>query len=107
MVKPKFQMMIRRTSYIQGKPNSKAEAIVKRKHIDEKQKQIQAAVNWCKENGKKGYAALQTGNFPLTKDRGTIDHRLIKNVNSKKEHLRILAPEEEQSIVEFIKNKDR
>ena len=56
---------------------------------------------------KKGYAALQTGNFPLIKDRGTIDHRLIKNVNSKKEHLRILAPEEERSIVEFIKNKNR
>ena len=47
-------MKIRRTSYhIQGKPNSKAEAIVKRKNIDEKEKQIQVAVNWCKENGKK------------------------------------------------------
>ena len=107
MVKPKFQMKIWRTSYhIQGKPSSKAEAIVKRKNIDEKEKQIQAAVNWCKENGKKGYAALQTGNFPLIKDRGTIDRTLIKNVNSKKEHLRILAPEEEQSVVEFIKNKN-
>ena len=108
MVKPKFQMKIRRTSYhIQGKPNSKAEAIVKRKNIDEKEKQIQATVNWCKENGKKGYAALQTGNFPLIKDRGTIDRRLIKNINCKKEHSRILAPEEEQLVVEFIKNKNR
>ena len=108
MVKPKFQMTIQRTSYhIQGKPNSKAEAIMERKNIYEKEKQIQAAVNWCKENGKKGYAALQTGNFPLIKDRGTIDRRLIKNVNSKKEHLRILAPEEERSVVEFIKNKNR
>ena len=100
MVKPKFQMAIQRTSYhIQGKPNSKAEAIVKRKNINEKEKQIQAAVNWCKENGKKGYAALQTGNFPLIKDRGTIDRMLIKNVNSKKKHLRILAPEEERLVV--------
>ena len=46
-------MKIQRTSYhIQGKPNSKAEAIVKRKNIDEKEKQIQAVVNWCKKNGK-------------------------------------------------------
>ena len=53
MVKPKFQIKIRRVSYhIQGKPNSKAEAIVKRKNIDEKEKQIQAVVNWCKKNGK-------------------------------------------------------
>ena len=80
---------------------------MKRKNIDEKEKQIQAAVNWCKENGKKQYAALQTGNFPPIKDRGTIDCWLIKNVNRKKEHLRILAPEEEQSVVEFIKNKNR
>ena len=55
----------------------------------------------------KGYAALQTDNFPLIKDRETIDGRLIKNVNGKKEHLRILAPEEERSVVEFIKNKHR
>ena len=64
-------MKIQRTSYhIQGKPNSKAEAIVKRKrkNIDEKEKQIQAAVNWCKGNGKKGYTALQTGNSLLIKD---------------------------------------
>ena len=80
---------------------------MKRKNIDEKEKQIQATVNWCKENGKKGYAALQTGNFPLIKDRGTIDRRLIKNINCKKEHSRILAPEEEQLVVEFIKNKNR
>ena len=55
---------------------------------------------------KKGYAALQTGNYPFIKDRGTIDRTLIKNVNSKKEHLRILVPEEERSVVEFIKNKN-
>ena len=108
MVKPKFQVKIRRTSYhIQGKPNSKDEVIVKRKNVNEKEKQIQAAVNWCKENGKKRYAALKTGNFPLIKDRGTIDCRLIKNVNSKKERLRILAPEEKRSVEEFIKNKNR
>ena len=65
MVKPKFQMKIRRTSYhIQDKPNSKAEAIVKRKNINEKQKQIQAAVNWCKENGKKRICCSPNWQFP-------------------------------------------
>ena len=46
--------------------------------------------------------------FPLIKDRGTIDRRLDgKTVNAKKEHLQILTPDEERSIVEFIKNKNR
>ena len=108
MVKPKFEIKIRPSCIkVCGKPNSKAEAIVKRKMIEEKEKQIQEAVEWCKENGRKGYAAIMTGNFPLIKDRGTIDRRLNGKVNCKKEHLRILAPDEEQSVVEYIKNKNR
>ena len=44
----------------------------------------------------------------IIKDRGTIDRRLDgTSRNSKKEHLKILAPDEEASIVEFIKNKKR
>ena len=108
MVKPKFQLKVRRPLRICGKPNSKGEAIVKRKNINEKNLQIQEAIRWCKENSKRGHTALQTEKFPLIKDRGTIDCRLdgkIKNEN--KEHLQILMPEEEHSVVEFIKNKNR
>ena len=108
MVKPKFQLRVRRPLRVSGKPNSKAEAIVQRKNINEKNLQIQEAVSWCKENNKRGHSALQIGKFPLIKDRGTIDRRLdgeIKNEN--KEHLQILTPEEERSVVEFIKNKNR
>ena len=65
-------------------------------------------MNWCKANGKKAHSALKTGMFPLIKDRGTIDRRLVgKNIKTKKEHLRILTVDEERSIVEYIKNKNR
>ena len=89
-------------------PNSKAEAIVKRKNINEKNLQIQEAVRWCKENSKRGHSALQTGTFPLIKDKETINRRLDGKIkNEYKEHLQILMPEEEHSVVEFIKNKNR
>lgn len=108
MVKPKFQLKVRRSISFTGKPNSKAEAIVQRKHINSKDYQIEQAVTWCKEHQKRGYAALKTGLFPLIKDRGTIDRRLDGKCNNpKKEHLRILSPEEEHSIVQFVKNKNR
>ncbi|XP_066924340.1 uncharacterized protein [Clytia hemisphaerica] len=109
MVKPKFEFKVKkRVVMVYGKPSSKAEAAVKRKQINEKSAQIEEAVEWCKINGKKGYSALKTGRFPLIKDRGTIDRRLKeKKINSKKEHQRILTPEEERSVVEFAKNKNR
>lgn len=104
MVKPKFKRIVS----VVGKPNSKAEAIVKRKIMNQKEIQVQKAVSWCIEHKKRGHAALQTGLYPLIKDRGSIDRRLDGKIgNLKKEHLRILSPEEERSIVEFIKNKNR
>ena len=103
MVKPKFQLRVRRPLSVFGKPNSKAEPIVQRKEINQKALRIDEAVAWCKEHKKRGHAALQTGMFPLIKDRGTIDCRLDgKTVNAKKEHLQILTPDEERSIVESI-----
>ena len=65
-------------------------------------------MEWCKENVKRGRAALKTGMFPLIKDRGTINTRLDGKVkNAKKEHLRVLLPAEEEEIVQFLKNKYR
>lgn len=109
MVKPKFTFKVKKPVVcVYGKPNSKAESIVKRKQINEKSSQIEEAVKWCEENGKRGYAALNTGRFPLIKDRDTIDRRLKgEKINNKKEHLRILTPEEERSVIEFAKNKNR
>ena len=46
--------------------------------------------------------------FPLIKDKGTTNNWSYgKTVNAKKEHLQILIPYEEHSIVEFMKNKSR
>ena len=46
--------------------------------------------------------------FPLIKDRGTNDNWSDgKTANLKREHLQILTPDEECSIVGFIKNKNR
>ena len=50
------------------------------------------------KNMKRGHAALQTWIFSEIKDRGTIDCQLDgKTVNIKKNHLRILTPDEEHS----------
>ena len=57
-------------------PTSKAEGIVARKSINQKNKQLEEAVAWCKERNVRGCAALKTGLFPLIKDRETIKHRL-------------------------------
>ena len=110
MDKPKFSLKINapRKSRVKTKPESKAEATVYRRDIRARESQIQEAVEWCKENNKRGQAALKTGKFPLINDRGTIDRRLDGKVkNEKKEHLRVLDPEEEEDIVCFIKNKNR
>ncbi|XP_066924016.1 uncharacterized protein [Clytia hemisphaerica] len=110
MVKPEFKLQVKkRLLGVSGKPNCKAEAIVKRKNINQKELQIEEAVNWCKENRRKGHSALKTGMFPLIKDRSTIDRRLNGNkVNSKKEHLRVLTPAEERSSrVEAIEKEKK
>ena len=106
MVKPKFQLKVKRPIRISGKTESKAEALVKRNNMNENSFQIQQAVNWCLTNNKRGHSALKTGMFPLIEDRGTIDLRLDGKVkNNNNEHWKILTSEEEKSVVEFIKNK--
>jgi len=108
MPKIPFKLKVGESIKVYGKPNSKAEGSVKRKSIEKKEIQIESALSWCREHKKRGYAALATGKFPLIKNRGTIDRRLDgKCKNNKKEHLRVLTLEEESSIVEFIKNKNR
>jgi hypothetical protein len=57
-------------------PSSNAEALIKRKATLEKNKQLEAAVQWCKEINVRGHAAIKTRQFPLIKDRETINRRL-------------------------------
>ena len=69
-MKPKFSMRILQKK---SNPSTKAEALVVRKQTNEKEEQMKAAETWCRANDKHGYAALKTGQFPLIKDRETIN----------------------------------
>lgn len=90
-------------------PSSNAEALIKRKATVEKNKQLESAVQWCRENNVRGHAAIKTGQFPLIKDRETINRRLDgKIINGfERQYCAILMEEEEMSIVTYIKNKNR
>ena len=79
-MKPKFLMRIQQRRSPRSNPSTKADAVVARKRTNAKAEQLKAAVAWCAENGARGYAALKTGQFPLIKDRETINKRLDGNI---------------------------
>ena len=85
------------------------EALVARKQTNEKEEQLKAAEAWCRANGKPGYAALKTGQFPLIKDRETINKRLDGKLLTGEERLycKVLTSQEENMIVQCVKNKNR
>ena len=91
------------------KPTSKSRCSVLRDVIDLKSKQIEEAVEWCRINNKRGWAAINTGKFPLVKDLRTINKRLdgVVETGKEKEYCTIFTTEEEESIVCYIKNKNR
>ena len=80
-----------------------------RKWTIEKGEQLKAAEAWCRENGKRGYTALKTGQFPLIKDRKTINQRLDGKIftGEEKWYCKTLTSEEENMIIQFLKNKNR
>ena len=86
-----------------------AEAKVARKKITAKEEQLKAAVEWCGEHNVRGYSAVKSGLFPLVKNRRTIDKRLdgVIVTGKEKEYCSILTVEEEELIVNFVKNKNR
>ena len=69
-MKLKFQLRIQKLHSMQSK--SKAEAVMRRKYTDTKNRQIEEAVKYCIENNVRGYKALKTALFLLVKDRKTI-----------------------------------
>ena len=103
----KFRLRVNLKSSVN--PSSKAEAIVARKATEAKNEQLTRAVTWCKEHNVRGYTAIKSGLFPLIKDRQTINSRLDgKIVNGReREYCSILTEDEEQSIVAYVKNKNR
>ena len=105
-MKPKFSLRVAaNTSCNIKKARNKSEAAVKQYNQNEKNKQINEAVEWCKTNGKRGYAAMSSGQFPLIKSKIVIDKRLdgLVNTGTEKQHLMILTLEEENTVAQYIK----
>ena len=71
-MKPKFNLRIKSGDIIK-KPRNKAEASVKKRLAEEREKQIVEAVEWCQLNGKREHAALSSNKFPLIKSKIVID----------------------------------
>ena len=104
-MKPRYRLRIKPAVT----PSSKSEAIVTRKEINERNKQLEAAVSWCRERGVRGHTAIKSGQFPMIKHRETINRRLDRKIvtGQEKQYCSILTVEEENSLVSYIKNKNR
>ena len=84
------------------------EHIIKQKRIDDRVKQLEKAIQYCKETNCKGQAAISAGICPDIKDPRTITRHLegkIK-VGQEKEYCQILTCDEEEILVQYIKNKN-
>ena len=107
-MKPEFELRLcsRRS---RGNPSTKAEAKVIRKSICEKNEQLDEAVAWCKANNARGQAALKTGQFPLIRDRETINRRLDGKIinGQERQYCTILTHDEEECVVTYLRNKNR
>ena len=109
-MKPKLNLRIKFNSRLGiTVPNNKAEATVVINSINKKEQELQEAVQWCLDNNARGYKALKTSLFPLIKDRETINRRLGGKVitGSEKQYCSIMTNEEEDAIIQFVKNKNR
>ena len=91
------------------KRKNKSYRVVARDLQNAKNEQMDKALEWCRENTKRGYAALKTGQFPLIKDPKSINKRLDGLVinGKEKEYCSVLTVDEESQIVDHIKNKNR
>ena len=86
---------------------SSFEHVVKQKKIDERERQLGIAVQYCREHNCRGYAAISAGVCPLIKDNRTINRRLDDTITTgkEKEYCKILTEDEEDLLVRYIKNK--
>ena len=67
-MKPRFTLRIQRLS--------KARCVITREKQNQREKQFDDAVNWCRTHNTRGYAAIASGNFSLIRDPRTINKRL-------------------------------
>ena len=105
---PKFKLRLNRCPQ-PTRIRNKAGTAIDRKITDKRNEEIEEAVKYCQENGVNGHAALKTNLFPNIKDKGIIDRRLKGKVKHgcERDYCRILTVEEERTLVEYIKNRNR
>ena len=70
---------------------------------------IEEAVEWCRDNGRRGWSAIKSGLFAGIKDPRTINKRLdsVIKTGEEKQYCKILTASEETVLVRHIKNKQR
>ena len=111
MVKPSFQLRIASKERKQHwhKRKSLAHCLVTQEKAVDRQTQLKNAVEWCTLNGKRGWAAVSSGLFPLIKDGRAINRRIDGKVENGNEHgyCSILTKNEEEQLVAYVKNKNR
>ena len=109
-LKIRFQKNVTR-SVSQSRHLSTAHDKIQHNHSKAVSEDLEKAVDYCKTNNCRGYAALATGYFQHIKDPRTINKRLDSSINTimglGKPHLRVLTFEEESSFVDYLLNKNR
>ena len=67
------------------------------------------AVDWCGENGKRGWSAVQSGLFTSMKAHRTINKHLdgVMKEGEQKRYCSLLTSPEETSLIRYIKNRSR
>ena len=82
---------------------------VNRKRTISKNQALQEAVQWCMDNGCKGWKAVKSGLFPEIKDPRTINSHFDKKLETgnEKSYCKILTNSEENSLIRYMKNRNR
>ena len=111
MGKPTFQMRVQYGNIKEHwtKRKSLANCKITNEAAADKKIQLEEATQWCRDNDKRGWAAVSSGLFPLVKDGRAINRRLDDVVKTGKErqYCSILTHDEEMQLVSFVKNKNR
>ena len=109
MGKPSFKLRVKSQVSVINKRRNNNHAKIVRERINMKEAQLDEAITWCRINSKRGWAAMQTGNFPLINDARAINRRLDGEVQNRAEYesRSVLTIIEEDILVRYLKNMNR
>ena len=90
-------------------PYTKASAQIVRKGQKTRERELQDAVDYCRENNVRGWSAINAGICPSIKDCRTINKQLDNEgpLLPRRQDWRIMTHVEEDSFVRFLMNKNR